>query len=163
MLISHAMEEIMTGLITVSSVEEHEMLQSNIDDLFKRERYEDISRAIGIYSILIDPQHTISEQERLYRYVLDLIKKKINTQDPKNYSSWLASFPKLLSEIVASGKAVSDQRASDAVASRHAAFGPFRSLDDFYFWALDDRRLALTDIMKYIQATLILHYSRSVK
>lgn len=153
----------MTGLVTVSNVEEHEKLQSNIDDLFKQERYEDISRAIGIHSILIDPQHTIHEQERLYRYVLDLIKKKINTQDPKKYSSWLASFPKLLSELVATGKSVSDQRASDALASRHAAFGPFRSLDDFYFWALDDRRLTLTDIMKYIQATLTLQYSRGKK
>lgn len=144
----------MTELVTVSSVEEHEKLQTSIEDLFKKERYEDISRAIGIHSILIDPQHTISEQDRLYRYVLDLIKKKISALDPKNYSSWLASFPKLLSELIASGKVVSDQRASDVLASRHSAFGPFKSLDDFYFWALDDRRLTLTDIMKYIQATL---------
>lgn len=144
----------MAKLVTVSSIERHNDLRSYIEGLFEKGLYDKIMHAIGMHSILLKPQQTMSEQERLYGFVLELIKKKIATDNQKAYSAWLADFPQLMASIVEAREMVVDKAAADALASRHAAFGPFKSLNEFYFWALDDRRLNLSQIMKYIEKTL---------
>lgn len=147
----------MPELVTVSSIERNEKLTAYIESLFEKGLYNDIMLAIGMYSILIDPQHTITEQNRLYNFVLDLIKKKISSKNPRAYSSWLSSFSGIMSSIAESREVVTDMAAADILASRHAAFGPFKSVNEFYFWALDDRRLTLDHIIKYIEKTVERH------
>ncbi len=144
----------MPELVTVSSIERHNDLISYIEGLFEKGFYDEIMHAIGMHSILLKPQQTVREQERLYGFVLELIKKKVASNNQKAYSAWLADFPELMASIVEKREVVADKAAADALASRHAAFGPFRSLDEFYFWALDDRRLNLSQIMNYIEKTL---------
>jgi len=149
----------MLELVTVSSIEQVENLKTYINDLFSRERYDEIMQAIGMHSILMDPEHMIADQDHLYHLVLNLLKKRISGQTPKAYSSWLIAFPSLLGRVVAQGETVTDDAARSALASRHAAFGLFSSLDEFYFWALDDRRLTLDQIVRYLTRTLELHRS----
>lgn len=144
----------MPELVTVSSIEHHNDLMSYIQGLFEKGLYDEVMHAIGIHSILLKPQQTMIEQNRLYSFVLELIKKKIASRGQNAYSSWLASFPKIMASIAESREVVADEAAADALASRHMAFGHFKSLDEFYFWALDDRRLNLSQIMKYIEKTL---------
>jgi hypothetical protein len=110
-----------------------------------------------MHSILVDPEHMISDQDHLYHLVLNLLKKKVTREDPKRYSSWIIAFPALLAQFVSEGRIITDKAAQDVLASRHAAFGPFSSLDEFWYWALDDRRLPLGQIMRYIRATIELH------
>jgi hypothetical protein len=149
----------MTDLVTVSSVERSEDLKTNINTLFEQGKYGEIIQSIGMHSILIDPEHMIADQDHLYHLVLNLLKKRISGQTPKAYSSWLIAFPSLLGRVVAQGETVTDDAARSALASRHAAFGLFSSLDEFYFWALDDRRLTLDQIVRYLTRTLELHRS----
>lgn len=85
----------MSELVTVSSVENKEKLKSNLEDLFKRERYSEIGEAIGMHSILIDPQNTIADQANLYHFILNMIKNRIRTAKGKGYSAWYTGFPKL--------------------------------------------------------------------
>lgn len=144
----------MPDLVTVSSVEKLEDLKTNINSLFDRGKYAEIVQSIGMYSILIDPEHMIGDQDHLYHLVLNLIKKKINRENPKAYSSWIVAFPALIDKLVQGGVIVTDQASQTALASRTEAFGPFTSLDEFYFWALDDRRLTLDQIVKYIERTV---------
>jgi hypothetical protein len=47
-----------------------------------------------------------------------------------------------------------DDAAQSALVSRLTSFGPFTSLDEFYFWALDDRRLPLDQLIRFIDKTL---------
>jgi hypothetical protein len=143
----------MSELVTVSSVENKEKLKSNLEDLFKRERYSEIGEAIGMHSILIDPQNTIADQANLYHFILDMIKDRIRTAKGKGYSAWYTGFPKALDQIAAGNQIITDKRSTDVLASRRAAFGLFKSLDDFFFWALEERRLPLAHIMKYIEKT----------
>jgi hypothetical protein len=147
----------MPETVFVSHIDNNEKLRAHITDLFQKGRYEEISRAIGMHSILIDPQHTLSDQAQLYRFVLEMIKNRIGKAKDKAYSSWLAAFPKLLSELVASRQVVTDEASTEVIASHHDAYGPFRSVDDFYLWALDDRRLTLEQIVKYIEKTAQIH------
>jgi hypothetical protein len=144
----------MPDLVTVSSVEKLEDLKTNINTLFELGKYAEIIQSIGMHSILIDPEHMISDQDHLYHMVLNLIKKKINRKDPKRYSSWLIAFPALLNRIVEEKQIVTDAASLYGLASRTESFGPFSSLDEFYFWALDDRRLTLDQIVKYIEKTV---------
>lgn len=147
----------MPELVTVSSIEQLEHLKTAINDLFARERYDEIMQSIGMHSILMESEHMIADQDHLYHLVLNLIKKRVSAQDPRSYSTWLIAFPVLLSRIVEQGELVTDAAAHSAIASRHAAFGPFSSLDEFYFWALDDRRLTLDQIVRYVRRSLELH------
>jgi hypothetical protein len=110
-----------------------------------------------MHSILMEPEHMIGDQDSLYHLVLNLMKKKIHRDDPKRYSSWLIAFPALLSRIVDEGQVIVDDAAQSALVSRLTSFGPFTSLDEFYFWALDDRRLPLDQIIRYIDRTIELH------
>lgn len=151
----------MPELVTVSSIERNEKLTAYIERLFEKGLYNEIMLAIGMHSVLIDPQHTITEQNRLYNFVLAIIKKKISSQYPQAYSSWLSSFPEIISSIAESREVVTDMAAADTLASRHAAFGPFKSVDEFYFWALGDRRLTLDHIIKYIEKTVERHKKKA--
>ncbi|HWR72443.1 MAG TPA: hypothetical protein VN604_04700 [Nitrospirota bacterium] len=128
-------------------------VKTNIADCFRKGKYEEISRLIGMHSIMTDPQHTIQDQSQLYRFLLDLIKDRIRTNRGKDFSAWLTSFPKLLAELVASKQVVTDEPSLMVIESHHDGFGPFRSLDEFYFWALDDRRLTVGQIVKYVERT----------
>jgi hypothetical protein len=144
----------MPDLVTVSSVENLEDMKTTINTLFEQGKFAEIIQTVGMHSILIDPEHMISDQDNLYHLVLNLIKKKINRQDPKRYSSWLIAFPALLKRIVEEKQIVTDAASLYGLASRTDSFGPFSSLDEFYFWALDDRRLTLDQIAKYIEKTV---------
>jgi hypothetical protein len=147
----------MPDLVTVSSVENLEDLKTTINALFEQGKFAEIIQSIGMHSILMEPEHMISDQDHLYHLVLNLIKKKINREDPKHYSSWLIAFPALLNRIVEEKQIVTDAASLYGLASRTDSFGPFSSLDEFYFWALDDRRLTLDQIVKYIQKTVEMH------
>jgi len=147
----------MPETVMVSSVDSVEKLRAKIEALFKQGKYAEITQAIGLHSILIDPQHTRGDQSDFYHIMLTLIKSRIRERHPKRYSSWLTSFPKLLSGLVEAGQLVTDKAAADVLASRHGAFGPFESVEEFFFWALDDRRLPLEQIVKYIDTTVAMH------
>jgi hypothetical protein len=147
---------IMPEVVQVSCVEQSQCLTTSIAEYFKTNRFAEITQAIGMHSILVDPQHTMRDQARLYHTVLDLIKDKAKTSLGKHYSAWYVNFPKLMDELVASGVEVTDKAAIAVLASRRSAFGPFKSLDDFFFWSLEDRRLTLDQIVKYIDKTALM-------
>jgi hypothetical protein len=147
----------MPELVTVSSVERMDDLKNRINEYVERGRYDEITQAVGMHSILSDPEHMIADQDHLYHLVLNLLKNKVTREDPKTYASWVVAFPALLAKIITEGRIITDRAAQDVLASRHAAFGPFSSLDEFWFWALDDRRLPLQQMMRYIRATIELH------
>jgi hypothetical protein len=143
----------MAELVRVSDIEKKEKLKSYLEELFKKGKYAEMTQAIGMYSILIDPEHTISDQSGLYHFVLDMIKDRVRTTKGKGYAAWYTGFPRTLDQMVSANQIVTDKAAADALASQRAASGPFKSLDDFFFWALDDRRLPLDQIVKYIETT----------
>jgi hypothetical protein len=147
----------MPELVTVSSVEKLESLRTTINKLFELGKFAEIIQSIGMHSIMMEPEHMIGDQDSLYHLVLNLIKKKIQRDDPKRYSAWLIAFPALLSRIVEEGQVIADDAAQSALVSRLTSFGPFTSLDEFYFWALDDRRLPLDQIIRYIDRTTEMH------
>src|SRR5512147_884856 len=146
----------MAELVRVSDIEKKEKLKSYLEELFKKGKYAEMTQAIGMYSILIDPEHTMSDQSGLYHFVLDLIKDRIRTTKGKSYAAWYTGFPKILDQMVSANQIVTDQAAADVLASQRAGSGPFKSVDDFFFWALDDRRLPLDQIVKYIEQTAAL-------
>ena len=143
----------MPEVVRVSTVENDQGLMASIEDYFKRGHYAELTQAIGMYSILIDPQHMMHDQAHYYRKVLDMIKDKVRTSLGKHYSAWYASFPKLMDEVISAGGEGNDKVAASMIASHREAYGPFKSVDDFFFWGLDDRRLALDQIVKYIEKT----------
>lgn len=147
----------MQDSLYVSHIDSNEKLKAKIFDLLQNGMYEEITRSIGMHSLIFDPQHTIGDRDRLFRMVLSMIKEKIGKSKGKAYSSWLTAFPKLLSELIETKQEVANKSAIDIIASRISAFGPFRSVDDFYFWALDDRRLTLGQIVKYLEKTAEMH------
>lgn len=147
----------MPDLVTVSSIEKLEEMKTNINALFEQGKYAEIVQSIGMHSILIDPEHMIRDQDHLYHMVLNLLKNKINRENPKRYSAWLRSFPSILSRLIEDKEIVTDAASLSSMTSRIASFGPFSSLDEFYFWALEDRRLTLDQIVKYIEKTVEIH------
>ena len=151
----------MPELVAVSRVEQLESLKTYINEQFEKERYAEIIQAIGMHSILMEPEHMIGDQAGLYRLVLNLLKKRVSRQIPKAYSSWITAFPSLLARLVKDNVIVTDAAAQSALVARHAAFGQFSSIDEFYLWALDDRRLPLDQIMRYVQRTVNDYASQS--
>jgi hypothetical protein len=143
---------VMSELVLVSSIEKTEKLKTLLEQLFTQKRYSEMGQAIGMHSILIDPQHMMNDQASMYRFVLTLIKDRISKARGKSYSAWYADFPKIMDQMLSQNKIVTDAAAADVLASRRAAFGQFKSLDDFFFWALDDRRLPLGQIIHYIES-----------
>ncbi len=143
----------MSELVMVSNVENTEKLKSHLVQLFSQKRYSEIMQAIGMHSILIDPQHMMSDQTSMYRYVLNMLKDRIGKVKGKTYAQWYEDFPKIMDQLVSANKVITNAAAADLLSSHRAAFGPFTSLDDFFFWALDDRRLSLGEIVRYIEST----------
>ncbi len=143
----------MPELVMVSSVDSTEKLKTNLEQLFVQKRYSEITQAIGLHSILFDPQHMMEDQSSTYRFVLNMLKDRIAKARGKSYETWYADFPKILDQIISAHKIVTDAAAADVLASHRAGFGPFKSLDDFFFWALDDRRLPLGQIVQYVEST----------
>ncbi len=144
---------VMPELVMVSNVERTEKLKDYLEELFKKGRYSGITQAIGLHSIFINPEHTMSDQKDLYHFVLHLIKDRISKAKGKSYSVWYADFPKQMDQLLASGQVVGDKAAKDVLASHRSAVGFFKSVDDFFFWALEDRRLELEQIVQYIDMT----------
>jgi hypothetical protein len=140
----------MPELVTVSSVEKKEQLKIYVEELFSKRKYGEITQAIGMHSILIDPQHMLADQAELYHVVLRLIKERMIALKGKSYSAWYADFPNQMDQLVTANQIVADQTAAEVIASHRAAVGPFKSLDEFFFWALEDRRLSLAQIIQYI-------------
>ena len=147
----------MPDVVTVSSVEKIDELKKNIDSLFHAGKYEEITQSIGMHSILIESEHTKKDQRQLYRIVLELLKNKVRRENPKAYSSWLSAFPQLMAGIAEKRQLVTDKSAADTLASHHGSFGPFSSVDAFFWWALEDRRLPLEQIVLYITTTVKMH------
>ena len=143
----------MPELVLVSSIEKKEQLKALLEERFGQGRYSEMGQAIGMHSILIDPEHTIRDQEELYHFVLKLIKDRIAKAKGKNYGAWYTGFPKLLDQLLTSKQIVVNAAALEVIESHRAAFGTFTSLDHFFSWALDDRRLTLAEIIKYIEKT----------
>jgi hypothetical protein len=143
----------MPELVMVSDVENTEKLKAYLKQSFIQKRYSEITQAIGMHSIFIDPQHMMNDQDGMYHYVLNMLKDRIGKARGKSYATWYEDFPKIMDELVSANKIVTDAAAADVLASHRAAFGPFKSLDDFFFWALDDRRLPLGQIVQYIERT----------
>src|SRR5512143_1577270 len=146
----------MPELVRVGSIDKMEKLKTYVEELFKKGRYAEITQAIGMHSLLIDPQHTMTDQTALYRFVLNMIKDRIVKSKVKEYGAWYAAFPMILDQLVSANQIVTDPASADVLASHHAAYGPFKSADAFFFWALDDRRLELGQIVKYIEKTTAL-------
>lgn len=144
----------MPDVLMVSNVENIEKLRSTVEELFRLGRYDEVSRAIGMYSLFTDPGHTLIDQSQLYHHVLDLIKNKISKENRTGYSSWLSAFPALMAKLAEDRTVVIDKASANALASHHSSHGPFRSVDEFFVWALEDRRLTLDNIVKYIEKTL---------
>ena len=144
----------MSEVVKVSEVEKLENLRTTIQELFQKRRYEEITNAIGMHSTLIDPLHTMQDQSQLYRYVLNLLKIRISKHNVKNYSAWLAAFPALLAELAAEKQIVTDEASAEVLFSHHSAYGPFRSLDEFFFWSIKDRMLSLEQIVAYVEKTV---------
>ncbi len=143
----------MPELVMVSSVEKTEKLKTFLEELFNKGRYAEITQAIGMHSIMIDPQHTMADQSDLYHFVLSLIKNRISNAKGKSYSAWYVDFPKQMDQLESSKEVVVDTAAEEVLASHRAAVGLFKSLDEFFFWALEDRRLSLAQIVQYIDRT----------
>jgi hypothetical protein len=144
----------MAELVKVSDVGTTEELQKHIAEYFAKGQYDEITKAIGMHSILVSPEHMLTDQRRLYQQILQLVKNRISGADSKLYSSWLVAFPKLMGKLISHKEIVTDEAALTVLASRHAAFGAFESVDEFFFWALDDRRLPLEQIIRYIEKTV---------
>jgi hypothetical protein len=143
----------MPEVVMVSNVERVEKLRLYVEELFKKEQYSEITQAIGMHSLLIDSQHTIGDQTSLYRLVLKLIKDRIIGTKGKNYGTWYAQFPVLMDELVSSRPMFMNNASATVLSSHREGSGAFKSVDDFFFWALDDRRLPLDQIVKYIEKT----------
>lgn len=144
----------MPEVVRVSTIENNQRLMASIEDYFKRGRYAELTQAIGMHSLLIDPQHTMRDQTQYYRQVLGMIKDKVRAVLGKHYSAWYANFPKLMDEIISAGAEGTDKLGMAVIASHREAYGPFKSVDDFFFWGLDDRRLELDRIVYYIEKTI---------
>jgi len=143
----------MPDVVLVSNVEKMDKLKIYLEESFKMSRYSEITQAIGMHSLLIDPQHTMKDQAGLYHGILNMIKEKISRSKGKSYGAWYAAFPALMDKLVLSKQTVTDNASLDVITSHRDAYGPFKSVDDFFFWALDDRKLTLDQIVKYIERT----------
>ena len=143
----------MPAFVQVSSIDTIEKVRMHIEGLFKKRQYAEITLSIGMHSILIDPEHTMRDQRSLYRLILDMIKARITGEKGKGFGAWYQAFPKLMEELGSSKQVVTDKAAQEVIVSHRDAYGAFKSVDDFFFWALDDRKLPLDQIVKYIEKT----------
>jgi hypothetical protein len=147
----------MPEVVQVSNIEKMDKLKSYMEDAFKKSRYSEITQAIGMHSLLVDPQHTMKDQAGLYHAVLSMVKEKISGGKGKSYGAWYTAFPVLMDKLVTSKQVVTDNASLEVITDHCNGYGPFKSVDDFFFWALDDRRLTLDQIVKYIEKTAEMH------
>lgn len=147
----------MPEVVLVSNIDKTDKLKAYLEESFKKARYSEITQAIGMHSLLVDPQHTMKDQGKLYHGILSMIKDRISRNKGNRYGAWYANFPKLMDELVSSKQVVTSKPSSDVIASHREAYGAFKSVDDFFFWALDDRRLSLDQIVAYIEKTAGMH------
>jgi hypothetical protein len=143
----------MSSLVLVSNIEKLDKLKASIEEFFREEKYEEITQAIGMYSIMIDPQNTMTDQKSLYQMVLNMIKDRISKNKGKDFGTWYVLFPQLMNKILTSKEIVADAATLDVLTSHCNAFGQFKSVENFFFWALEDRRLTLEQIVKHIERT----------
>lgn len=142
----------MPEVVLVSNIEEMDKLKAYLEQAFKDRQYSEITEAIGMHSLLVNPQHTIKDQADLYRGILSMIKDRISDNKGNSYGAWYKNFPQRMDKMVSS-KQIADKASIEVLASHREAYGAFRSVDDFFFWALDDRRLSLDQIVQYIERT----------
>ncbi len=147
----------MPEVVLVSNIEKMEKLKLYLEESFRNSRYSEITQAIGMHSLLIDPQHTMEDQAGLYHYILNMLKERIGKSKGKSYGAWYAAFPALMDKLVTSKQAVTNNASLEVITDHRDAYGPFKSVEDFFFWALDDRRLTLDEIVKYIEKTAEMH------
>lgn len=143
--------------VRVSTVESGQKLMAAIKNYFKKERYAEITQVIGMHSVLINPSRMREDQNVLFRSVLTMIKNRISGSLGGNYAAWYASFPKIMDEVIGGKQIITDAGSADILASYRAAGGSFKSVDSFLFWALNDRKLGLDQIVTYIEKTAELH------
>jgi hypothetical protein len=139
--------------VQVSNVEKMDKLKIYLEDAFRNSQYSEITQAIGMHSLIVDPQHTMKDQTSLYRHILNMVKEKISGSKGKSYGAWYTEFPALMDKLVSTRQLVTDNASLDVLTAHHNAYGLFKSVDDFFFWALDERRLTLDQIIKYIEKT----------
>jgi hypothetical protein len=144
---------LMPEVVLVSNVEKLDKLKIYLEESFKKSRYSEITQAIGMHSLLIDPEHTMEDQSNLYHSILNMLKERISKSKSKSYGAWYAEFPALMDKLVISKQTVTDNASLEVITDHCNAYGLFKSVDDFFFWALDDRRLTLDEIVKYIDKT----------
>lgn len=140
-------------VVMVSAIKTIEELLPILEEYLKKGRYAKITEAIGMHSVLVDPLHTLQTQKDLYYRVLNMIKDSIAGKLGKQYGVWYADFARIMDGIITAKDVVTDDSAAQILSSHRAAYGPFKSPDDFFFWALDDRRLPLEQIVKYLGKT----------
>jgi hypothetical protein len=66
-----------------------------------------------------------------------------------------------MDKLISSKELVTDAATLDVLSSHREAYGTFKSTDDFFFWALDDRRLTLEQIVKYIEKTTEIYRTKA--
>lgn len=147
----------MPEVVLVSNIEKTEKLKAYLEESFKNTRYSEITQAIGMHSLMVDPQHTMKDQVNLYHGILNMLKARLSISKGNSYGAWYKNFPQRMDKLVSSKQAVADKASIDVIASHREAYGAFKSVDDFFFWALDDRRLSLDQIVKYIEKTAEMH------
>jgi hypothetical protein len=137
----------------VSAIKTIEDLLPILENYLNKGRYAKVTEAIGMHSVLADPLHTLETQKDLYSRVLAMLKNRISGNLGKRYGAWYADFPRILDGIITAKNVVTDDAAAQILTSHRTAYGPFKSPEDFFFWALDDRRLPLDQIVKYLEKT----------
>jgi len=99
----------MQEVVQVSNVEKTEKLKMYLEESFKNARYPEITQAIGLHSIFIDPQHTMKDQSNLYHGILQMIKDRISKSKGKSYGAWYANFPTLMGKLASTNQGVTDK------------------------------------------------------
>ena len=94
----------------------------------------------------------MKDQAELYRGILSMIKARISDNKGNSYGAWYKNFPQRMDEMVSS-KQIADKASIEVLASHREAYGAFKSVDDFFFWALDDRKLSLDQVVQYVERT----------
>lgn len=139
--------------VMLSAIKTIEELMPVLEEYLKKGWYARITEAIGMHSVLVDPLHTLQAQKDLYSRILAMIKNRIARNLGKQYGVWHADFSSILDGIITAKEIVTDDSVAQMLSSHRNAYGPFTSPDEFFFWALDDRRLPLKQIVKYLEKT----------
>jgi hypothetical protein len=86
-----------------------------------------------------------------------MLKDRISRNKGSNYGIWYKNFPQMMDTLVSSKQIVAGKASIDVIASYREAYGAFKSVDDFFFWALNDRKLSLDQIVTCIEKTAEIH------